>query len=275
MGVLCLDGRNLANESAMLLPSTILLLSLLAVSCALWPLLGEGGRRALHHALANLGFTPLRPLLPTLGLLLCAIPLAAWLSSQPDAPGRADRARSDAGDFAWPEPEPERMDPAYDRDTMMPPAPSPPLPPLPADLLTPWRRPPGAVNRDWRLLDNEFARRLALVFKIMKQVYGYDMALVEGYRSAERQNVLADAGAHVTGARGFQSYHQQGLAADCAFLRGGAWHISEQDPWTMRGYRLYGAVAESVGLRWGGRWAMKDFGHAELARAPINVHQAR
>jgi peptidoglycan L-alanyl-D-glutamate endopeptidase CwlK len=33
----------------------------------------------------------------------------------------------------------------------------------------------------------------------------------------------------------------------------------------MRGYRLYGAVAESVGLRWGGRWAMHDFGHAELA----------
>ncbi len=269
--MLCLDGRHLADDSPMLLPpAMLLLLSLLSVSFSLWLLPGEGGRRVLQHALANLGLTHL---LPTLGLLLCAIPLVAWLSGPPDAPSRSERARFDAAAFAWPEP--EREGDAYDRDTMMPPAPLPPLPPLPADLLAPWRRPPGAVNRDWRLLDGEFARRLALVFKIMKQVHGYDMALLEGYRSAERQNVLADAGAHVTGARGFQSYHQQGLAADCAFLRGGAWHISERDPWTMRGYRLYGAVAESVGLRWGGRWAMKDFGHAELALMPIKGHPAR
>jgi peptidoglycan L-alanyl-D-glutamate endopeptidase CwlK len=265
----------------MLLPSAMLLfLYLLLASCALWPLLGERGRRALQHALANLGLTDL---LPTLALLLCIIALLAWLSGPTDAPARSYRARSDATAFAWPEPERKGAAPdgaatdgaAPDGDaSILPPLPLPPSPPLPADLLAPWRRPPGAVNRDWRLLDNEFAHRLALVFKIMKQVYGYDMVLVEGYRSAERQNALADAGAHVTGARGFQSYHQQGLAADCAFLRGGAWHISEQDPWTMRGYRLYGAVAESVGLRWGGRWAMKDFGHAELVLASNNVQLA-
>lgn len=242
----------------MLLPSAMLFLYFLAASCALWPLLGERGRRALQYALANLGLTHL---LPTLALLLCIIPLVAWLSRPADVP-----VRYDPGDFTWPEP--ERDSTPADASIL------PPPPPLPPDLLTPWRRPPGAVNRDWRLLDNEFARRLALVFKIMKQTYGYDMALLEGYRSAERQNALADAGAHVTGARGFQSYHQQGLAADCAFLRGGAWHISEQDPWTMRGYRLYGAVAESVGLRWGGRWAMRDFGHAELASPAIKVQLA-
>jgi peptidoglycan L-alanyl-D-glutamate endopeptidase CwlK len=27
---------------------------------------------------------------------------------------------------------------------------------------------------------------------------------------------------------------------------------------------LYGEVAESVGLTWGGRWKMMDFGHTEL-----------
>jgi peptidoglycan L-alanyl-D-glutamate endopeptidase CwlK len=32
----------------------------------------------------------------------------------------------------------------------------------------------------------------------------------------------------------------------------------------MRGYQLYGQVAESLGMVWGGRWAMMDFGHTEL-----------
>ncbi len=32
----------------------------------------------------------------------------------------------------------------------------------------------------------------------------------------------------------------------------------------MRGYQLYGQVAESLGLTWGGRWKMMDFGHIEL-----------
>jgi peptidoglycan L-alanyl-D-glutamate endopeptidase CwlK len=120
------------------------------------------------------------------------------------------------------------------------------------------------ANRNWLLLDPEFARRLLLVFKIMKEVHGYDMAILEGYRSPERQNALAAAGSSVTNARAFQSYHQFGLAADCAFLRDGKLVISEKDPWTMRGYRLYGEVAEAAGLRWGGRWTMMDFGHAEL-----------
>jgi peptidoglycan L-alanyl-D-glutamate endopeptidase CwlK len=74
-------------------------------------------------------------------------------------------------------------------------------------------------------------------------------------------------GPQVTKASAFQSYHQYGLAADCAFLRNGRIVISEKDAWAMQGYRLYGAVAEEVGLRWGGRWTMRDFGHAELRTA--------
>jgi peptidoglycan L-alanyl-D-glutamate endopeptidase CwlK len=31
----------------------------------------------------------------------------------------------------------------------------------------------------------------------------------------------------------------------------------------MRGYQLYGMVAEQVGLVWGGRWKMMDLGHVE------------
>jgi peptidoglycan L-alanyl-D-glutamate endopeptidase CwlK len=127
-----------------------------------------------------------------------------------------------------------------------------------------------SANRNWLLLDPTFSQRLLLVFKIMKERHGYDMAILEGYRSPERQNALASAGPSVTNAKAFQSYHQFGLAADCAFLRGGKLLISEKDPWAMRGYQLFGETAELMGLHWGGRWTMLDFGHAEL-RLPGTV----
>lgn len=121
-----------------------------------------------------------------------------------------------------------------------------------------------SASRNWTLMDQEYTQRLLLVFKIMKEQHGYDMAILEGYRSPERQNMLAGLGSSVTNAAAFQSWHQYGLAADCAFLRDGKLVISEKDPWAMRGYELYGQVAESVGLTWGGRWKMMDFGHTEL-----------
>jgi peptidoglycan L-alanyl-D-glutamate endopeptidase CwlK len=127
-----------------------------------------------------------------------------------------------------------------------------------------------SANRNWQLLDPAFAQRLLLVFRIMKERHGYDMAILEGYRSPERQNALAAIGPSVTNAKAFQSYHQFGLAADCAFLRDGKLVISEKDPWAMRGYQLYGVAAEAAGLTWGGRWTMMDFGHTEL-RMPGTV----
>jgi peptidoglycan L-alanyl-D-glutamate endopeptidase CwlK len=120
------------------------------------------------------------------------------------------------------------------------------------------------ASRNWGLLHPDFNQRLLLAFKIMKDRYGYDMALLEGYRSPARQDMLARAGSQVTNARAFQSWHQYGLAADCAFWREGKLVISEKYPWAMRGYQLYGQVAESLGLTWGGRWTMMDFGHTEL-----------
>lgn len=124
----------------------------------------------------------------------------------------------------------------------------------------------NSASRNWDLLDADFKQRLLLVFKLMKERYGYDMALLEGYRSPERQNALASLGSNVTNAAAFQSYHQYGLAGDCAFLRDGKLVISEKDPWAMRGYELFGEIAEAAGLTWGGRWKMMDFGHAELRR---------
>jgi peptidoglycan LD-endopeptidase CwlK len=130
---------------------------------------------------------------------------------------------------------------------------------------------PDIVNasRNWKLLDPEFTQRLLVVFKLMKERHGYDMALLEGYRTPERQAQLAAKGSHVTQAGPNMSYHQYGLAADCAFFRDGKIVISEQDPWAMRGYELYGEVAEQVGLTWGGRWKMHDLGHVELKRKGV------
>lgn len=121
-------------------------------------------------------------------------------------------------------------------------------------------------SRDWAVLDADFRNRLLLVYKIMKEKHGYDLALLEGYRSPERQAKLAALGNTVTLAKANQSYHQYGLAADNAFFRKGKLVISERDPWAMEGYRLYGEVAESVGLVWGGRWSFKDYGHVEYRK---------
>ncbi|MEC7120940.1 MAG: M15 family metallopeptidase [Pseudomonadota bacterium] len=117
------------------------------------------------------------------------------------------------------------------------------------------------ADRNWKRMNSQFVQRLLLVYKIMKEQHGYDMVLLEGYRSPERQNSLSR---QVTGATGYRSYHQFGLAADSAFMRDGKIVISERDPWAMRGYQLYGQVAASVGLTWGGNWKLRDYGHVEL-----------
>jgi peptidoglycan LD-endopeptidase CwlK len=124
------------------------------------------------------------------------------------------------------------------------------------------------ANRDWQKLDPDFRQRLLTAYRLMA-TKGYQMALVEGYRSPERQTVLASYGPHVTDAGAYQSYHQYGLAADSAFYKNGKLVISEKDPWAMEGYRLFGEYAESVGLVWGGRWKMRDLGHVEMRKARI------
>ncbi|MCE3261415.1 MAG: peptidase [Pseudoduganella sp.] len=146
---------------------------------------------------------------------------------------------------------------------LVPPLPLPPMTFSTAEveLLRPML---SLADRDWQRLDQDFARRLLVVFNVMRERHGYQMVLLEGFRSPERQERLAAAGSHVSNARAFQSLHQYGLAADCAFMRDGRLVISERDPWAMRGYQLYGEVAESLGMTWGGRWAMMDFGHTEL-----------
>ncbi|MEG0343052.1 MAG: M15 family metallopeptidase, partial [Acinetobacter sp.] len=120
------------------------------------------------------------------------------------------------------------------------------------------------VDRKWDKMHPSYKQRLLMVFKIMKERHGYEMVLLEGYRSPERQTRLSGNTA-TTLAKAYQSYHQFGLAADIAFKRDGKVVISERDPWAWKGYQLYGVVAESVGLTWGGRWTrIHDYGHTEF-----------
>ncbi|WP_371762789.1 M15 family metallopeptidase [Massilia sp.] len=152
--------------------------------------------------------------------------------------------------------------------------PPPPLPPLVFTTAEVAQERPllASASRDWAMLNADYTQRLLTVFRIMKERHGYEMAILEGYRSAARQDALAALGPGVTNARSWQSWHQYGLAADCAFVRDGKLVISEKDPWAMRGYQLYGQVAESVGLTWGGRWKMMDFGHTELRLPGVMKH---
>ena len=146
-----------------------------------------------------------------------------------------------------------------------------PPPPLPPEVFTTAEvesvRPQlGSADRRWDLLDTDFRQRLLLAYRLMRDEHGYDMVLIEGYRSPERQTQLASLGAQVTNAAAWQSYHQHGLAADSAFMRAGKLVISERDAWAAKGYELYGEVAQRVGLTWGGHWQNADLGHVELRK---------
>lgn len=128
------------------------------------------------------------------------------------------------------------------------------------------------ADRNWKKMNSEFVQRLLTVYKVMGDQYGYDMVLLEGYRSPERQARLLKKGSHVTNAGSYKSYHQFGLAGDSAFIKNGKIVISEKDPWAMRGYKLYGKVAKSAGLVWGGDWRMMDLGHVELRKKGVLGH---
>lgn len=110
---------------------------------------------------------------------------------------------------------------------------------------------------------------------------GFPMCVTAGARTAVEQQKLfaqgrASPGAIVTNADGVTklSNHQVnpvdgwGHAADCAFLVDGPDHDNELDTPTWDPHRpwgVYGAAAEALGLRWGGRFQMRDMPHVELA----------
>lgn len=132
----------------------------------------------------------------------------------------------------------------------------------------------ASADRRWNLIDPDLQQRVLAIYRIMREQHGYEMALVEGYRSPERQAELAREGKATRAGPG-QSCHQYGLAVDSAPLRDGKLQWDMADPWTRRGYALYGQLAQQAGLRWGGTWkGLKDYVHVETERACRDARRA-
>lgn len=131
-----------------------------------------------------------------------------------------------------------------------------------------------SANRDWGKLDFDFAQRVLQLFSRMEK-RGYPLALLEGYRSAERQDILASRGNHITRVSGNQSKHQFGLAVDVAPLHDGRLIIQNQDEWANEAYRTLGQEAELLGMTWGGRWSFRDYGHVEMSGSLATLIKTR
>lgn len=89
---------------------------------------------------------------------------------------------------------------------------------------------------------------------------GYDATFESGFRTISEQNALyaegrTTAGAVVTNAEGYQSYHNYGLAFDIALSRHDGVAIAQAD------WATVGALGESLGLVWGGTFG--DNSHFE------------
>lgn len=108
---------------------------------------------------------------------------------------------------------------------------------------------------------------------------GHPMKLCQGLRTAEQQHARylqgrdpAHPGKLVTNCDGYavKSNHQPhvdgfGHAADCCFL--GPDPFGAAQPWAA-----FGTLAESQGLRWGGRFRLVDLDHVEMQDLPLPAH---
>lgn len=120
------------------------------------------------------------------------------------------------------------------------------------------------ADRKWDQIDPDLQQRVLAIYEVMRRQHGYEMVLIEGYRSPERQAELM-AGGKATRAGAWQSCHQYGLGVDSAPIKDGKLQWDMNDPWTRRGYYLYGELAEQAGLDWGGNWrSIKDYVHVEM-----------
>lgn len=91
---------------------------------------------------------------------------------------------------------------------------------------------------------------------------GWVVAVQSGYRSIDEQNKLyaqgrTKPGKRVTNAKGGQSYHNFGVAADVVFKVNGKWSWDDKLPWSK-----LGEEGKAIGLEWGGDWkSIKDRPH--------------
>lgn len=87
---------------------------------------------------------------------------------------------------------------------------------------------------------------------ILAEQNGSPIKVTQAYRSTTAQDALyakgrTKPGKKVTNAKGGQSWHNYGCAIDVCFKVGDPY--GEDQPW-----KIIGALGESQGLEWGGRW---------------------
>lgn len=208
---------------------------------------------AIEHGLAlPKPRRPRRLLLPLMlaGIVIFAICIAAFfsLSLWPAPPHAQDI------EFA------SNARLAFSKEYLIPP---PPLPP--SIFIGVERGSLEAADRDWNKLEPLFRQKLLEVF-VRMQARGYTLALVEGYRSPDRQDQLASAEQKLTNARAFHSLHQFGLAADVAPIRNGKLAFDLNDEWTKAAYFVLGEEAAATKLTWGGSWSLQDYGHVQFKK---------
>lgn len=121
------------------------------------------------------------------------------------------------------------------------------------------------------------AERVEKIIQIVKEAHCIELKTASTYRSIEEQNQLfaqgrTRRGKKVTNARGGESFHNYGLAADlCLFepvLEKGkrTWFPNVHPVWNH-----IGQAANVVGLEWGGDWKrMKDRPHVQ-APIPLDI----
>src|SRR5574340_1073533 len=102
---------------------------------------------------------------------------------------------------------------------------------------------------------------------------GISLEIVQAYRSPDQQQALYTSGAGVTNAPALSSYHNYGLAFDVVPQD----YISLKD-WNPSGplWAQIGALGESLGLEWGGRWHKPDRPHFQIpeSAAPLSELKA-
>lgn len=116
---------------------------------------------------------------------------------------------------------------------------------------------PEILSRVHPILAEKVVRLIALA-----KAENYVLIVTQGLRTFEEQNRLFAKRPKVTNARGGQSYHNYGIAADVAFVAGGK--IS----WDEKLYKNIGRWASQVGLTWGGNWKFVDMPHLQLTGMP-------
>jgi hypothetical protein len=118
----------------------------------------------------------------------------------------------------------------------------------------------------------EFTDRLDMLKQRVQEQTGRTLEVKTRLRDLAQQQEAYESGASpLSGLPGEESAHQSNLAADIYFVNpsGG---ILENDA-EVAPYHILGEVAEELGLRWGGRWKKRDFGHVEAPPTGVGLWQ--